>query len=125
MSSRVVSKIPRTLDFRDVTPDELVVLAQGLSVPDDLPLFWSGCFRPGYLQDQVMCFDGFVVGLPVVIAGLKISMPSLAQLLICFVVDGIARANSGVDSSYASASIVVPGTTSDFAGFSPDPLDIF
>ena len=107
MLGRVASKIPRTLDFRDVTLDEFVVLAQGLSVLDGLPLFRSGCFRPGYLQDQVMCFDSFVVSLPVVVAGSVIGIPSLARLFVCFVIDGVTGVNSRVDSSGASTSIIV------------------
>ena len=124
MLSGVVSKIPRALDFRNVTPDELVVPAQGLSVPDDLPLFRSGCFRPGYLQDQVTCFDGFVVSLPVVTAGSAIGIPSHARLFICFVIAGVTGVNSKIDSSGASTSIIVLDTIGDFSGFSLNRLDI-
>ena len=106
-------KIPRILDFRDVTPDELVVLAQGLSVLDDLPLFRSGCFRPGYLQDQTMCFDDFAVCGLIGIAILVIDTPSFSNLQVD-VVHGIA----GVTFDRT-------GTTGVLVDFSLDQLDIF
>ena len=52
--SGILAKVACAVDHWDVTTDELVRLAQHLSVPDDLLLFQSQCFRPGYLQDQVV-----------------------------------------------------------------------
>ena len=121
MLSRVASKIPRTLDFRDVTLDEFVVLAQGLSVLDDLPLFRSGCFRPGYLQDQVMCFDDITVCGLIGIATLIIDAPCISNLRVD-VVCGIA----GVmfDRTCTAGVILVPDTANVFVDFSLDQLDI-
>jgi len=118
--SRVAPKIPRTLDFRDVTPDELVVLAQGPSVLDDLPLFRSGCFWPGYFQDQVMCFDDITVCGSIGIATLIIDTPCISNLRVD--VRGIA----GVmfDRTGTTGVILVPDAANVLVDLSLDQLDI-
>jgi len=119
MTSGVAVKVPGILDFGDVTPDELVVLAQGLSMPDDLPLLQSRCLGPRYLQDQIMRLDGFVTGLPIFVTSLVVSRRSPAQLSI----RSIAGSATEVDFSRSSTgNVVVPDTTSVP---SLSPLDIF
>ena len=92
MSSGVVVKTPPILDFRDVTPDELVALAQGLSVSNDPPFFQSRRFWPRHLQDQIVHLDDFVTGLPVIITGSEIRTGpiiflSMASVLVDFSLD--------------------------------------
>jgi hypothetical protein len=116
MLSGVVSKILRIFDFRDVIPDELVGLSQGLGVPDDLPLFRSGCFRPGYLQDQVMCFDDVAIGCSIGIASLIIDMPCLGHRRV----DGVAGITSGRVGT--TGIIVVLDAANILVDFSLDSL---
>ena len=96
MSSGVAVKIPRTLDFQDVTPDEFVALAQGLGALDDPPLLQPRLPWPRHLQDQTVHPDDLTTGLPEFTPGLEIS--------------------TGPDT--------VLGATSNFTGVSPDPLHI-
>ena len=77
-------------------------LTQGLSVPGDLPLPRSERFRPGYLQDWVVCFDYIAVSCligPTCIGYCQVNLVrAVSSPSLVFVV-------LGVDTSTLSTSI--------------------
>ena len=122
MASGIPAEIPCVVDHWNMTVDESINLAQHLSVLDDPPFFQSGCFRPGYLQNQVMCFDDVAEDFSIGIASLIINAPCFGYCRV----EVVHRISGAIFSHVDTTSVIfVLDTASVLANFSLGSLETF